>query len=184
MEGSYGLRVWVHRHSTRLYGPRRDVSWLTWIGEERIAVGGVPTADSVARLAGLGVTHVVNCRSTAETRFSQDLAVERAMFGAACVAHAPMRDLGRRQHPRLWAPAACFAVRVLDSQPQARVLIHCQQGMHRSAMLAYAVLRLRGHTAADAAALILDHRTEAQLLPAYVSSVEQWMSSSSRPTTP
>lgn len=33
---------------------------------------------------------------------------------------------------------------VLDDQPQAGVLTHCTAGRRRSAMLAYAVLRLRG----------------------------------------
>ena len=57
----------------------------------------------------------------------------------------------------------------------ARVLIHCSAGRRRSAMLAYAVLRLRGRTAGEAAALVLRYRNEAQLVPAYVRSVEQWL---------
>jgi protein-tyrosine phosphatase len=86
-----------------------------------------------------------------------------------------MRDLGHLQHPRLWAAAARFAADVLDREPQARVLIHCQQGRRRSAMLAYAVLRLRGHDAEAAAALVLRHRSQAELVPSYVQSVERWL---------
>ena len=66
-----------------------------------------------------------------------------------------MRDHGRRQRPAVWAAAVCFAVRVLEDQPQAGVLIHCSAGRRRSAMLAYAVLRLPGHDRARAAALVL-----------------------------
>jgi protein-tyrosine phosphatase len=149
--------------------------WLSWIGQERIAIGSVPPAGSVAGLASQGVTHVVNCRTRGQVWWRGDLAAERAAFGVARVAHAPMQDLGWPQRPRLWAQAACFAARVLDDQPQARVLIHCSAGRRRSAMLAYAVLRLRGRTADEAAALVLRYRTQARLVPAYVRSVEQWL---------
>jgi protein-tyrosine phosphatase len=91
-----------------------------------------------------------------------------------------MQDHGRRQRPAVWAAAACFAVRVLEDQPQAGVLIHCSAGRRRSAMLAYAVLRLRGHDRARAAALVLRYRTEAQLVPAYVRSVEWWLATAAR----
>jgi len=55
------------------------------------------------------------------------------------------------------------------------VLIHCTAGRRRSPMLAYAVLRLRGHDRTRAAALVLSYRTEAVLVPAYVRSVERWL---------
>ena len=42
-------------------------------------------------------------------------------------------------------------------------------------MLAYAVLRLRGHDRTRAAALVLRYRAGAQLVPAYVRSVERWL---------
>lgn len=174
-----GWRGHVHRCSTRLYGPSAAMTSLSWIGDERIAVGSVPTARSVRLLASQGVTHIVNCRARAETYFSQDLAVERALFGRENVAHAPMWDSGRRQPSRLWAAAARFATQSLNEEPQARVFIHCHQGRRRSALLAYAVLRLRGHTADNAARLICDHRVEAQLVPAYIDSVEHWLSSDS-----
>jgi protein-tyrosine phosphatase len=89
--------------------------------------------------------------------------------------HAPRQDHGLRQRPAVWAEAARFAARVLADQPQVGVLIHCTAGRRRSAMLAYAVLRLRGHDRTQAAALVLRHRTEAILVPAYVRSVERWL---------
>ena len=153
---------------------------LSWIGDERIAISGVPSARMVAGLAGQGVTHVVNCRPRALVRWSGDLAAEWAAFGPGRVAHAPMTDHGRRQPPAAWAPAACFAAGVLADQPQAGVLIHCTAGRRRSAMMAYAVLRLRGHDRTQAAALVLRYRTEAVLVPAYVHSVEQWLATAAR----
>ena len=47
-------------------------------------------------------------------------------------------------------------------------------------MLAYAVLRLRGRDRAQAATLVLRYRTEAVLVPAYVHSAEQWLTTAAR----
>jgi len=55
------------------------------------------------------------------------------------------------------------------------LVIHCTAGMHRSVMVAYAVLRLRGHDRAQAADLVLHYRPQAELVPAYVRSVERWL---------
>jgi len=161
-------------------GPYAAGPGLSWIGDERIAVSGVPSARMVAGLAGQGVTHVVNCRPRALVRWSGDLAAERAAFGPGRVAHAPMADHGLRQPPAAWAPAACFAAGVLAGQPRAGVLIHCTAGRRRSAMLAYAVLRLGGRDRAQAAALVLRYRAGAVLVPAYVHSVEQWLTTAAR----
>ena len=142
---------------------------------ERIAIGSLPVGDAVAQLPSMGITHVVNCRAQLQTRISHDLWAERSVFGADHVAHAPMWDRGRPQPSRLWAPAARFAAAALDDDPDAGVLIHCQQGRRRSAMVAYAVLRLRGHSAEEAARLVLESRAPATLVPAYKASVEEWL---------
>src|SRR5215470_15818374 len=165
----------VHRYSTRVYGPSRSTSWLSWIGDERLAVGNLPTADTVVRLPAAGVTHVVNCRFRAQTWLSADLAVERVVFRPDRVLHAPMWDNGRPKSPARFAPAALFAAAALREDPGHRVLIHCQQGRRRSVLVAYAVLRLVGHGPDAAAALITRHRREAELVPAYLDSVEAWL---------
>lgn len=170
------MRAWLHRHSTRLYGPNPANAWRSWIGEERVAISGVPTAESIRLLKEEGVTHVVNCRAGAQMVISQDLAVERAVFGRANVAKAAMWDRGNPQPPRLWADAVRFAAAALDNDPSARVLIHCHQGRRRSVMVAYAVLRLRGRSPEQAAGIIARHRLEAILVPAYRDSVERWLS--------
>ena len=119
------------RSRMRRPGPDTASPALNWIAGERVAIGGVPPARLVARLAEQGVTHIINCRSRAQVRWSGDLAAERAAFGPGRVAHAPM--------------------------------------------LAYAVLRLRGHAPGQAAELVPSYRTEAELVPAYVRSVERWL---------
>ncbi len=150
---------------------------------ERIAIGSIPVGSAVDRLPGLGITDVVNCRAQLQTRISQDLWAERRVLGAEHVVHAPMWDNGRPQPARLWAPAARFAAGRLDEDPDAAVLIHCQQGRRRSAMVAYAVLRLRGHDSAEAARLVLESRAPASLVPAYRASVEDWLARVDDPLT-
>lgn len=170
-----GWRATRFRFADRVYGPGTKVSAWTWIGDERIAIGSIPTPESLPQLAAAeGVTHVVNCRARAQTAFSGDLDMERAIFGAHRVAHAPMWDHGRPQSPDAWAAAAEFAAEALDD-PAAKVLIHCQRGRRRSVLVAYATLRLRGRSADAAAAVILAHRKEAHLVPEYQESVEQWL---------
>jgi protein-tyrosine phosphatase len=176
-----GWRGAYNRASTRLYGPMRGLEGFSWIGDERIAIGSIPVADAVERLPELGVTHVVNCRAQLQTQISQDLWAEREVFGEDRVMHAPMWDHGRHQPPRLWAPAARFAADALDEDPSARVLVHCQQGRRRSAMVAYAVLRLRGHDPAEAARMVLSSRAPARLVPAYRASVEEWLAALDEP---
>ena len=172
------MRAWrarIYKYSTRLYGPDPATTRLTWIADERIAIGVMPTWATIGKLAEEGITHIVNCRARLETLVSQDLAVERMLFGPAHVVHAPMWDTGWPQHPRRWSAAARFVARTLDEDARARVLIHCKAGSHRSVLVAYAGLRLRLHSAEQAAGLIQNHRVEAELLPAYRASVEAWL---------
>jgi hypothetical protein len=173
--GSAEWRASVHRISTRLYGPSRSTTWLSWIGDERLAVGNLPTSQTLTRLPDEGVTHVVNCRFRAQTWFSQDLAMERAVFTPARVVHAPMWDNGRPKAPERFERAVLFALAALDEDPSHRVLVHCQQGRRRSVLVAYAVLRLGGHGPDEAARLIATHRLESELVPAYRDSVERWL---------
>src|SRR5215469_14048211 len=161
MGAPHGLGDRLRRWSIGLVMSDPHSTALSWVGGERIAISGMPLRRSVARLAEQGVTHVVNCRARPQVKLSGDLTAERVAFGHGCVVHAPMWDLGLRQRPRLWAEAAAFAARVLADDPQARVLIHCHWGRRRSAMLAYAVLRLRGHASDDASALVLRYRPQA-----------------------
>lgn len=165
----------MHRISTRLYGPLPSVRGFDWIGDERLAIGAVPTGVAVRAIVEARITHIVNTRAHLQTVLSQDLWVERALLGADHVAHAPMWDHGRRQPPELWSGAALFAAEALEADADNRVLIHCQQGRRRSVMVAYAVLRLRGHAPDAAADLIRRHRRPARLIPTYQASVEAWL---------
>jgi hypothetical protein len=169
------LRRAVHGLSTRLYGPLPSLRGFDWIGDERIAIGALPTGVAVRAIVEAKITHIVNTRARLQTVISQDLWVERALLGPSRVAHAPMWDHGRPQPPELWARAALFAAAALEEDPSHRVLVHCQQGRRRSVMVTYAVLRLRGHAPDAAAELIARHRKPARLIPTYQASVEAWL---------
>lgn len=164
-----------------MYGPDPATTWLSWIGDERVAIGTMPTPATLPHLAEAGVTHVLNCRARWEAIPTQELALERALFGRANVIHAPMWDTGWRQPPGRWAHAALFAASALDQDAGALVFIHCKAGSHRSVLVAYAVLRLRNRSGECAAGLIHRHRAEAELLPAYKASVDAWIDGRSAP---
>lgn len=173
--GWRGLRF---RATNAVYGPGTKTRPWTWIGGTRIAIGSIPTPTSLPYLHDHeGVTHVVNCRAPAQVAFSGDLQMEQAVFGVDHVAHAPMWDHGRPQDPAAWARSAEFAAKALQDDPKARVLIHCQRGRRRSVLVAYATLRLLGHSPAEAARLLLRYRRESHLVPTYRDSVEQWLAS-------
>lgn len=166
--------IWF-RFTNRVYGPGTKTRPWTWIGDERIAIGSIPTPASLLVMQREGVTHVVNCRAHLQTKFSQDLSAEKQAFGRTHVVAAPMWDHGRHQPPAKWAEAAETAAGWLDADPHARVLIHCQRGRRRSMMVAYAVLRLRGRTPEVAAKDLLMHRHEGRIVPSYRKAVEDWL---------
>ena len=126
-------------------------------------------------LPGFGVTHIVNCRSRLQTWLGQDLAAERLLLGRDRVLHAPMWDNGRRQPARRWSAAVLRAAAALRVDPEARVLVHCQHGRHRSVLVAYAALRLGGHSSSTVVELIRRNHPGADILPSYVDSVERWI---------
>jgi hypothetical protein len=148
---------------------------LSFVPGERVAIGAMPVAGEILRLPDHGITHVVVCRARPQTIFSQDVWAARKVLGPDRVAHAGMWDTGRPKEPEVWSDAALFAAEALQANPDARVLIHCQQGRRRSVMVAYATLRLLGHSEADAARGVLDARPMGRLVPAYRASVERWL---------
>lgn len=169
------MRRLAHRVATRLYGPRRHVRGMSWVpGDHRLAIGAIPVGGEIDRVPEAGITDMVVCRAPLQTLISQDLWSARRVLGPDHVAHAPMWDDGKPKDPALWAPAALFGARALDD-PDARVLVHCQQGRRRSVMVAYAILRLRGLPEDEAAAAVLEARPFGELVPEYRASVEGWL---------
>jgi len=167
------VRRAIQRVSTRVYTPSRELRGFTRVPQmPRLAIGALPVAEEADRLPSHGFTHVVNCRKSLQNVVSQDLWIEREVLGADRVAHADMWDHGRPQDPALWAPAAVFGAQALRDDPDAQVLVHCQQGRRRSVFVAYAILRQLGFGEDDAATAVLDARPRGHLVPAYRAGVE------------
>jgi len=172
-----GLRGLWHSIATRVYGPRHGLNGLAFVPGERVAIGAMPVGGEILDLPAKGITDLVVCRATPQTIFSQDLWAARRVLGRDHVAHAGMWDTGRPKPPEQWADAALFAAQALREDPNARVLVHCQQGRRRSVMVAYATLRLIGRSEVEAARGVIAARPMGRLVPAYRTSVERWLSS-------
>ena len=153
---------------------------LSWIGDERIAVSGVPSARAVAGLAGRGVTHVVNCRPRALVRWSGDLAAERAAFGPERVADAPMRITagGSRPRPgrrrRASPPGSCRTSRRRECSSTAP-----RAGAARP-WWPTRCCGCAGTTAPGRRRWCSATGPRPILVPAYVRSVEQWLATAAR----
>jgi protein-tyrosine phosphatase len=104
---------------------------------ERVAVGsGVWTAEDVAGLVREGITHVIDCRSTA--------AAEQLYRGTGITfLHAGTDDDQRPKRAEWFRKGVSFARDAL-SKPSTKVLVHCTAGINRGPSMAYAVLRAIG----------------------------------------
>lgn len=177
-------RLW-QRIATHVYGPAAYTRGFSWVPAfPRMAIGALPVGREADDLPTHGITHVINCRKHFQNQVSQDLWIERDVLGAERVAHADMWDNGLAQEAGSWAQAALFGARVLADDPEARLLVHCQQGRRRSVFVAYAILRLHGFSESDAAAAVLDARPFGHLVPVYRAGVEQWLRDTGAADTP
>jgi predicted protein tyrosine phosphatase len=115
-----------------------DLDWIT----ENLAVGGSFPAAHAAHLAeSLGIRHVVDLREEAcddETRLSQN-GIE--------LLHLPTPDVCAIDESRIREGVAWVNAR-LDRG--SRVLIHCEHGIGRSALLALCILVARGEPPLEA----------------------------------
>ncbi len=172
------LRRAVQRVSTRIYRPGAALRGFSWVPAfPRLAIGALPVGPEADALPRHGFTHVVNCRRGLQNVISQDLWIEQQVLGADHVVHADMWDSGKPQDEDRWVPAVLFAHEALQADPQAKVLVHCQQGRRRSLFVAYAVMRLQGFSADKAAAAVMEARPLGHLVPTYRDGVERWLES-------
>ena len=143
-----------------------DITWLT----ERIAVGGgIWTSDNMAKVAEEGVTHIVDM----QIEFDDTPLAER--FGIR-VLWNPTDDDFEPKPAELFQRGVEFTKTAL-LEPQAKVLTHCAAGIHRSPMMALAMLGATGWKLEDARELIERRRPVADFAEVYVRSVEEFLKS-------
>lgn len=142
---------------------RLDLSWIT----ETLAIGGCFDCAASERLAREhGIGGVVDLRQEA----CDDVA-RLALHGIEHL-HLPTEDHGPVTLEHLRAGVA-FAGRVLDAG--RRVLVHCQHGIGRSAVLALCVLVARGHAPLDALALAKSRRDLVSPSPSQYQAWASWL---------
>ncbi len=125
-----------------------NMSWIT----THLAVGGRIHPEDIKALASVGVTHVVDTRS----EYSDDaeaLAKEHIEF-----LHLPTPDTRPLTIEQMLKGSQWVQERM---QQGGRVLIHCEHGVGRSALLTCAVLVYNGMHAYDALHLVQEKRWQA-----------------------
>lgn len=125
-----------------------NMSWIT----DHLAVGGRIRPEDIKALARVGITHVVDTRS--EHRDDEEaLAKEHIEF-----LYLPIADSQALTLEQMLAGAKWVNERI---EQGGRVLIHCEHGVGRSALLACAVLVYEGMDAHDALQLVQQKRWQA-----------------------
>lgn len=121
-----------------------DLPTLVPLLAGRLAVWHRPGRRHLPALAALGVTHVVTlltAREGAEALGAQVRAAGLAWEWAPMEGGAPERTAD--ETAALRATLLRLAARLREAPP-AVVLVHCSAGIHRTGMVAHALLRLAG----------------------------------------
>lgn len=140
-----------------------DLSWLT----PDLAVGGCFSCDAVESLAREhGIRAVIDLRAEA-----CDDAEVLARHGVTLL-HLPTEDHCAITSEMLGQGVA-FAMRHLDARE--RVLVHCQHGIGRSALLALCVLVARGQPPLAALVLAKSRRELVSPSPAQYEAWARWL---------
>ena len=109
---------------------RRPVSEIS----ETFAVGSRPGTEDLDTLRDAGVTHIITCLPESER-------AGMAFLGEAFEwLFLPLRDSIDEDIARAFPAAFAFADAARASRPGARVLVHCEVGVSRSAIVALALL--------------------------------------------
>lgn len=142
---------------------RLNLSWIT----DELAIGGSFTSTVVERLAGeLRIGAIVDLREEA-----QDDEALLWRHGVAFL-HLPTADHDAVR-PAMLHVGVAFVVGHLAAG--RRVLVHCQHGIGRSALLGLCVLVQRGHAPLEALALAKDRRALVSPSPAQYEAWAAWL---------
>ena len=141
-----------------------DITWVT----ERIGVGGgIWTSENMARVAGAGITHIVDMQiEFDDTPLAGDHGIK--------VLWNPTDDDFEPKPAELLRRGVEFVEAALSEQ-DAKVFIHCAAGVHRAPMMTLAVLGSMGWELEDAMRLIEARRPVADFVEVYVESVERFL---------
>ena len=147
----------------------RGTSWMdmTWV-TDRIAVGGgIWTADNMAAVARMGITHIIDMQiEFDDTGLAEPHGIE--------VLWNPIDDDFQPKPPEILQRGVDFATEALNVDG-TRLFIHCAAGVHRAPMMTLAVLCSMGWAQEAAQDLIEKRRPVVDFADVYVRSVERYL---------
>jgi protein-tyrosine phosphatase len=134
----------------------------------RIAVGGgIWTADKMAEVARLGVTHIIDMQiEFDDTQLARPHGIE--------VLWNPIDDDFQPKPPEVFQRGVDFATAALE-QDGTKLFIHCAAGVHRAPMMTLAVLCSMGWEPDEAQDLIEKERPVVDFADVYLRSVERFL---------
>ena len=146
------------------------MNWIT----DRMAVGGaIWNEERMMEVVRAGITHVIDMqREFDDTPLAAPYGVQ--------VLWNPVDDDFQPKPAAVFARGVEFAESAM-AEPESRLFIHCQAGVHRAPMMALAVLRASGWSLEEASERIVSRRPEADLAEVYVRSVEEFMKQHRQP---
>lgn len=141
-----------------------DMTWVTG----RIAVGGgIWTAENMAAVARVGVTHIVDMQiEFDDTALAKPHGIN--------VLWNPIDDDFQPKPPEVFQRGVEFALNALD-QKGSKLLVHCAAGVHRAPMMTLAILCSLSWKIAEAMQLIEARRPVVDFANVYVSSVDRFL---------
>lgn len=140
---------------------------LTWITDSLAVGGGIWTAKNMAEVARAGVTHIINMQIEFDERPLAEPYGIKVLWN-------PTDDDFQPKPPELFQRGVQFALEALDDD-ESKLFIHCAAGVHRSPMMALAVLCSQGWKLGEAMDLIEAKRPSADFADVYVDSVERYL---------
>ena len=146
-----------------------DMTWLT----ARIAVGGgIWTAQNMAEVARVGVTHILDMQIEFD-----DTALAKPH--GISVLWNPTDDDFQSKPPEIFERGVGFALEALD-EAGTRLFVHCAAGVHRAPMMTLAILGVIGWDVDEAIALIEVRRPVVDFADVYVQSVKRYLQQQAR----
>ena len=140
---------------------------MTWITPRLALGGGIWNAENMSAVARAGVTHIINMQiEFDDTALAEPYGIE--------VLWNPTDDDFRAKSPEFLQRGVDFAAASLEND-NARLLIHCAAGVHRSAMMTLAVMCSQGWELETAMELISSRRPVVDFADVYVESVERFL---------
>lgn len=140
---------------------------LTWITDSLAVGGGIWTAKNMAEVARAGVTHIINMQIEFDERPLAEPYGIKVLWN-------PTDDDFQPKPPELFQRGVQFALEALHDD-ESKLFIHCAAGVHRSPMMALAVLCSQGWKLGEAMDLIEAKRPSADFADVYVDSVERYL---------